>query len=90
MTDAPEVLRYSAFAATPDGGNPAGVVFDADGLDEADMQRIAAEVGTPVYVYSAATLTRMLERAWRKALVMRLRNASSSASRLACTHSMPA
>ena len=37
MTDAPEVLRYSAFAATPDGGSPAGVVFDADGLDEADM-----------------------------------------------------
>ncbi|WP_217183111.1 PhzF family phenazine biosynthesis protein [Streptomyces sp. AC495_CC817] len=45
MTDAPEILRYSAFAATPDGGNPAGVVLDASGLDDADMQRIAAEVG---------------------------------------------
>lgn len=45
MTDAPEVLRYSAFAATPDGGNPAGVVLDAAGLDEAEMQRIAADVG---------------------------------------------
>ena len=45
MTDAPEVLRYSAFAATPDGGNPAGVVLDAAHLTDADMQRIAAEVG---------------------------------------------
>lgn len=45
MTDAPEVLRYSAFAASPDGGNPAGVVLDAAHLTDADMQRIAAEVG---------------------------------------------
>ncbi|MEW2461894.1 PhzF family phenazine biosynthesis protein [Microbacterium sp. K41] len=45
MTDAPEILRFSAFAATPDGGNPAGVVLDAGGLDDAEMQRIAADVG---------------------------------------------
>lgn len=45
MTDAPEILRFSAFAATPDGGNPAGVVLDASGLDDAEMQRIATEVG---------------------------------------------
>lgn len=45
MSDTPEVLRYSAFAATPEGGNPAGVVLDASGLDDAAMQRIAAEVG---------------------------------------------
>ncbi len=45
MVDAPEILRYSAFAATPDGGNPAGVVLDARGLSEQDMLRIAAEVG---------------------------------------------
>lgn len=45
MTDAPEVLRYSAFAATSEGGNPAGVVLDAAGLDDEAMQRIAAEVG---------------------------------------------
>lgn len=42
MTTTPEILRYSAFAATPEGGNPAGVVLDADGLDETRMQRIAA------------------------------------------------
>ena len=45
MAEAPEILRYSAFAATPEGGNPAGVVLDAAGLDDASMQRIAAEVG---------------------------------------------
>jgi PhzF family phenazine biosynthesis protein len=40
-----EVLRYTAFSATPDGGNPAGVVLDATGATEAQMQRVAAEVG---------------------------------------------
>lgn len=34
-----------SFAKTRDGGNPAGVVLDADNLMEADMQRIAAAVG---------------------------------------------
>ncbi len=45
MSDDPGVLRYSAFAAAPDGGNPAGVVLDASGLSDDQMQRIAAEVG---------------------------------------------
>lgn len=45
MADAPQVLRYSAFAATPDGGNPTGVVLDASTLRDEDMQRIATEVG---------------------------------------------
>jgi PhzF family phenazine biosynthesis protein len=40
-----EVLRYAAFTTSPDGGNPAGVVLDARGADEAAMQRVAAEVG---------------------------------------------
>jgi PhzF family phenazine biosynthesis protein len=44
MTD-PEVLRYSAFTTDPAGGNPAGVVLDAGELTEAEMRRIAAEVG---------------------------------------------
>ncbi|MDD7961848.1 PhzF family phenazine biosynthesis protein [Microbacterium thalli] len=41
---APEVLRYAAFTSRPEGGNPAGIVLDAAGLDARDMQRIAAEV----------------------------------------------
>jgi len=40
----PEILRYAAFSSDPAGGNPAGVVLDAAGLDAAEMQRIAAEV----------------------------------------------
>lgn len=45
MTSAPRILRLSAFAADPTGGNPAGVVLDAGSLDDGSMQRIAAEVG---------------------------------------------
>jgi PhzF family phenazine biosynthesis protein len=40
-----EVLRYTAFADTPRGGNPAGVVLDATGLEVADMLAMAAEIG---------------------------------------------
>ena len=40
-----DVLQLAAFTDDPAGGNPAGVVLDADGLDAAGMQRIAAEVG---------------------------------------------
>ena len=47
MSARPEILRYAAFAAAPDGGNPAGIVLDAGALTEADMQRIAAEIGYP-------------------------------------------
>ena len=45
MTHAPEILRYAAFTSDPAGGNPAGLVLDADGLDDAAMLRIAAEIG---------------------------------------------
>ncbi|WP_350349002.1 PhzF family phenazine biosynthesis protein [Agromyces sp. G08B096] len=44
MPAEPEILRYAAFTADPAGGNPAGVVLDAAGLDDDAMQRIAAEV----------------------------------------------
>ncbi|MEV6105199.1 PhzF family phenazine biosynthesis isomerase [Streptomyces sp. NPDC051940] len=42
MTD---VLRYTAFATDPAGGNPAGVVLDASALSDEQMLAIAAEVG---------------------------------------------
>ncbi|MBW5249433.1 PhzF family phenazine biosynthesis isomerase [Streptomyces poriferorum] len=47
MTDlpGPDLLRYTAFSADPSGGNPAGVVLDASGMDEAGMLAVAAEVG---------------------------------------------
>ncbi|WP_340561814.1 PhzF family phenazine biosynthesis isomerase [Streptomyces sp. GSL17-111] len=43
--DRTDVLRYTAFSSSPHGGNPAGVVLDASGLDEAAMLAVAAEVG---------------------------------------------
>ncbi len=44
-TPQPEVLRYTAFSGNPDGGNPAGVVLDATGLDDDAMLAIAADLG---------------------------------------------
>ncbi|RZU14538.1 PhzF family phenazine biosynthesis protein [Streptomyces sp. BK239] len=41
----PDVLHYTAFATSPAGGNGAGVVLDATGLDDAAMTAIAAELG---------------------------------------------
>jgi PhzF family phenazine biosynthesis protein len=45
MPETSDVLRYVAFSERPDGGNPAGVVLDATGLSDADMLKIAADVG---------------------------------------------
>ncbi|MFJ8672796.1 PhzF family phenazine biosynthesis protein [Streptomyces sp. NPDC093589] len=42
---APEILRYTAFSDDPAGGNPAGVVLDATGLDDAAQLAIAARLG---------------------------------------------
>lgn len=41
----PDVLRLSAFPDGSGGGNPAGVVLDASGLDAEAMLALAAEVG---------------------------------------------
>ncbi len=40
-----EVIRYSAFTLNGEGGNPAGVVLDATGMDDRAMLEVAAEVG---------------------------------------------
>ena len=40
-----KILRYSAFTAEGGGGNPAGVVLDARGMDDAAMQAVAAGLG---------------------------------------------
>ncbi|CAM5551838.1 PhzF family phenazine biosynthesis protein OS=Streptomyces tendae OX=1932 GN=GUR47_24350 PE=3 SV=1 [Streptomyces tendae] len=54
-----EILRYAAFTHDPDGGNRAGVVLDASGLDEAAMLAIAAAVG---YSETAFVTARDVER----------------------------
>ncbi|MEV4946924.1 PhzF family phenazine biosynthesis isomerase [Streptomyces sp. NPDC053755] len=45
MTTQPAVLRFTAFSDDPEGGNPAGVVLDAAGLDDDAMLAIAADLG---------------------------------------------
>jgi len=40
-----KVYTLNAFAAEPHGGNPAGVVLDADNLSEEEMLKIAKKVG---------------------------------------------
>ncbi|MBT2501852.1 PhzF family phenazine biosynthesis protein [Curtobacterium sp. ISL-83] len=42
-----EILRYTAFASEPGGGNPAGVVLDATDLSDAEMLAIARDVAYP-------------------------------------------
>lgn len=49
-----EILRYVAFSADPAGGNPAGVVLDAAGLGDAQMQQVAAEIGYPETAFLVA------------------------------------
>jgi PhzF family phenazine biosynthesis protein len=49
------VLRYAAFSTDPAGGNPAGVVLDADLADAGAMQRIAADVGYSETAFLAAS-----------------------------------
>ncbi|WP_284982913.1 PhzF family phenazine biosynthesis protein [Arthrobacter sp. efr-133-TYG-118] len=56
MEQTPDVLRYAAFTATPDGGNPAGVVLDATGLEDARMQAIAAQIGYAETVFITETI----------------------------------
>ena len=40
-----DLYTLDAFTDTPGGGNPAGVVLEADNLGNADMQKIAAKAG---------------------------------------------
>ncbi|WP_405593782.1 PhzF family phenazine biosynthesis protein [Streptomyces sp. NBC_01410] len=40
-----QVFRYAAFTVDPVGGNPAGVVLDATGTDDATMLATAADIG---------------------------------------------
>jgi PhzF family phenazine biosynthesis protein len=41
----PRIFHVDAFTRTAGSGNPAGVVLDADGMNDEEMLRIAAELG---------------------------------------------
>ena len=47
------IQRFASFSAGEQGGNPAGVVITDQMLNEADMQRIAAEVGYSETAFAA-------------------------------------
>ena len=49
-----EIWTVDAFATTPYRGNPCAVVFDADDLSAADMQKIAAEMNLSETVFLLA------------------------------------
>src|SRR5581483_1650244 len=49
------VLQADVFTTRPFGGNPAVAVLDADGLDEAAMQRIAGELRAPGTAFVSAS-----------------------------------
>lgn len=53
-----KVLRYAAFTTEPTTGNPAGVVLDAEGMSEPDMQRTAAEIGYSETAFAVRTADR--------------------------------
>ena len=50
-----DVMIVNAFVKDGEGGNPAGVVIDADNLSEADMQAIAAETGLSETAFVSAS-----------------------------------
>ena len=49
------ILRYAAFTLDGRGGNPAGVVLDAEGMTDLEMQSVAAEVGYSESAFLGAT-----------------------------------
>lgn len=49
-----EVLRYTAFAAEPGGGNPAGIVLDAEGMTDDEMLAVAQQVAYPETAFVVA------------------------------------
>ncbi len=58
-----DIQRIAAFSANGKGGNPAGVVLLDTAAPEADMQRVAAEVGYSETVF--ATPVKGADRSWR-------------------------
>ncbi|WP_150953885.1 PhzF family phenazine biosynthesis protein [Microbacterium testaceum] len=54
MTSRPVILHLLAFAAEPGGGNPAGVILNAAGLDDAQMQAVATDLGYPESAFVTA------------------------------------
>ena len=63
MTAPLPIIQADIFTDRPFAGNPAGAVLDADGLDEAALQRIAAEMRVPGTAFVSAP--RQADTDWR-------------------------
>jgi PhzF family phenazine biosynthesis protein len=50
-----EVYKLNAFTQSIEGGNPAGVVLNADGLNVAQMQELAGEIGFSEIAFVSAS-----------------------------------
>jgi PhzF family phenazine biosynthesis protein len=59
------IFQVDAFTAEPFAGNPAGVVPDAQGLSDAQMQRIAAEMNVAETAFVTPTTRRDADRRLR-------------------------
>src|SRR5450759_1818826 len=55
---ASRVLRYAAFTDQGSGGNPAGVLLDADGVDDGVRLTVAAQVGYSATAFVEAQVGR--------------------------------
>lgn len=55
MTAPFPIIQADIFTTRPFAGNPAAVVLDADGLDEAALGRIAAELRAPGTAFVSAS-----------------------------------
>ncbi|MBS1673287.1 MAG: PhzF family phenazine biosynthesis isomerase [Actinobacteria bacterium] len=65
MSTRPEILRYAAFSAAPGGGNPAGIVLDAEALTDDERLAIAAEIGYPETAFLLGRVEGAHERRFR-------------------------
>lgn len=86
MTALP-IIQADIFTDRPFAGNPAGAVLDADGLDDAAMQQIAAEMLVPGTAFVSAT--RQAGADWRLRMFTPKREVGYSGHTALCgTHAL--
>lgn len=87
MTAPLPIIQADIFTDRPFAGNPAGAVLDADGLDEAALQRIAAEMRVPGTAFVSAT--RQADTDWRLRMFTPKREVGYSGHTALCgTHAL--
>jgi PhzF family phenazine biosynthesis protein len=81
------IIQADIFTARPFAGNPAAAVLDADGLDEAAMQRIASEMLVPGTAFVSASAQAGVD--WRLRMFTPKREVAYSGHTALCgTHAL--